>query len=153
MDSMKKIEEMLTTAIFEVFEKMFFVFAEPVQGGCGNYSIKTAITFSGPVNGEMELLFSRGIARTMVENMLNLPHSEITEQITVDCVKESMNIVCGNFLRKLDPEKGFHLSMPTFEVISQNGQGNEQTELQRIRLAFATETGNLEVSLATREYL
>jgi CheY-specific phosphatase CheX len=153
MASMKKIEEMLTRSIFEVFEKMFFVFAESVQDEGGDYDIKTAITFSGPVNGEMEILFSAGIARTMVENMLNLSDSDITEQITEDCVKESMNIVCGNFLRNLEPEKGCHLSMPTLEVVSHNSQGNEETKIGRIRLTFAAETGNFEVSVATREYV
>jgi CheY-specific phosphatase CheX len=151
MDSMKKIEEILTRSIFEVFEKMFFVFAEPVQGGSGNYDVKVGITFIGPVSGDMEILISAGIAKSMVENMLNLSGSEISEPITEDCVKEAINIVCGNFLRNLEPEKKFHLSIPTYEVISYSDQGNKQAENGRIRLTFAAENGNLEVSLATSD--
>ena len=31
MANIKKIKEMLTTATFEVFERMFYVFSEPLQ--------------------------------------------------------------------------------------------------------------------------
>jgi CheY-specific phosphatase CheX len=148
---MKKIEEMLTTAIFEVFEKMFFVFTEPLRGDGGVYDMKSSISFIGPAKGEMQILFSRGIAETMVENMLGLEGAEITSRIMEDCVKESLNIICGNFVRKLDPEKGFHLSIPIYEIITGNSQDNQEKQPGEIRLTFAAETGNMEIILTTAE--
>jgi CheY-specific phosphatase CheX len=153
MANTKKIEEMLTTAIFEVFEKMFFVFTEPLRSDGGTYHMKASITFSGPANGELQILFSKGIAETMVENMLNLERDEITSQITADCMKESINIICGNFVRKLNPEKGFHLSIPTFEMISEDIRDQQQTAPYGIRLTFASETGNMEVYMAAEDIL
>jgi hypothetical protein len=44
-------EEILTTAIFEVFEKMFYLFAEPLRGGGGNYQMTSSIRFEGPSPG------------------------------------------------------------------------------------------------------
>ena len=40
--NIKKIKEILTTAIFEVFEKMFYVFSEPLQSEGENYQMKSS---------------------------------------------------------------------------------------------------------------
>ena len=153
MANMKKIEEMLMTAIFEVFEKMFFIFNEPLRSDGGVYHMKAAINFSGPANGGMQILFSRGVAETMAKNMLNLEEAEITEQVTADCMREAVNMICGNFVRKLDPERGFRLSIPTLEVISENVQRDQQTKTHDIRLTLASETGNIEVSMTAADIL
>ena len=81
--------------------------------------MKSTINFSGSVNGEIQIFLNRAIAETMVKNMLNLHQDEIDLPIMADCVKESLNMICGNFLRKLDPERVFDLSIPTFEMISE----------------------------------
>lgn len=142
----RKIEEMLMTAIFEVFEKMFYIFTEP-QRLRGDYQMKSAISFKGPVSGTMYILLSKGIGQTMAQNMLGLDEDEITEPVMADCVKESMNMICGNFIRKLDPERVFHLSIPTFHRLS----GNERTEPDaddgNIRLMLAGDEGCIEVCL------
>lgn len=153
MANTRKIEEILRTAIFEVLEKVFFIFTEPLREDGGIFHMKAAINFSGPVNGGMQILLSRGIAETMVTNMLNLEQDDVTEQIMVDCVKESINIICGNFVRKLDPERGFHLSIPTFERISENILGDQQTKTNEIRLTFAAETGNISVTMTAADIL
>jgi CheY-specific phosphatase CheX len=153
MVNTKKTEEILTTAIFEVFEKVFFIFTEPLRENGGVFHMKAAINFSGPANGGMQILLSRGIAETMVTNMLNLEQEEITEQIVMDCVKESINIICGNFVRKLDPERGFHLSIPEFEVVTDDIQRNQQTKPDEIRLTFAAETGKILVTMTAADIL
>jgi len=149
MENIKKIEEMLMKAIFEVFEKMFYVFAEPLRGDGdgGVYHMKSAISFNGPVNGMMEVLLSKGIAEVMVKNMLSLDEDEITDPITADCIKEFLNMICGNFVRRLDPEKVFLLSIPTFEMISGNLHRDRQIKSHEVRLMFAAEGGNVEVSM------
>jgi CheY-specific phosphatase CheX len=145
MANIKKIEEILTTAIFEVFEKMFYIFSEPLPGSGGEYHMQAAINFSGPGNGSMQILISHGIAETMVKNMLGLDEDEINEPIVGDCIKESLNMICGNFLRKLDPERLFHLSIPTFEMISENFTESQGRTDHEIHLAFAADEGNMAV--------
>jgi CheY-specific phosphatase CheX len=141
----KKIKEILTTAIFEVFEKMFYVFSEPLQSEGENYQMKSTIHFSGPVSGEIHIFLNRPIAEMMVMNMLGLDGGEINESIMADCIKESVNMICGNFLRKLDPDRVFHLSIPTFEMISGDLHRGQEEKDQELQLTFATDNGNMTV--------
>jgi hypothetical protein len=60
----------------------------------------------------MALSLSRDIAEAMVQNMLNLEGEEITETMMADCVKEAINMICGNFVRRLDPERCFSSRSP-----------------------------------------
>ena len=143
--NIKKIKEILTTAIFEVFEKMFYVFSEPLQSEGDNYQMKSTINFSGPVSGEIHIFLNRPIAEMMVTNMLGLDDSEMNESIMADCIKESVNMICGNFLRKLDPDRVFHLSIPTFEMISVDLHRGQEEKDQELQLTFATDNGNMTV--------
>lgn len=145
MANIKKIKEMLTTAIFEVFERMFYVFSEPLQSDAEDYQMKSTINFNGPVSGEIQILLNKAIAETMVKNMLGLEEEEISQPVIADCVKESINMICGNFLRKLDPDRVFHLSIPTFELISEKIHHVQEGIDQEVRLTFSTDTGNMEV--------
>lgn len=147
MANIKKTEEMLMRAIFEVFEKMFYLFTEPLWGGGGDYQMKSSVSFSGPISGTMQISLSTGIALNMVQNMLNLEQGEITETVMADCVKESINMICGNFVRKLDPERVFQLSIPTFEVISGNPDQRQDMQDQAVRLTFTADGGYVEVTL------
>jgi CheY-specific phosphatase CheX len=146
MANIKKTEEMLTMAIFEVFEKMFYLFVEPLRDGDGDYELTSAVSFNGPIEGTVQISLSRGIAETMVQNMLNLEKDEITEPLMADCVKESINMICGNFVRKLDPEKVFHLSIPTFERLKAGSHGGESKESD-VSLTFTADGGYIHVAM------
>ena len=153
MANIKTIQEMLTRAIFEVFEKMYYIFSEPLRGNGGNYQMKSTITFSGSANGRIQLLLSREIAEVMVKNMLNLEQNEIDLPIMADCVKESLNMICGNFLRKLDPERVFDLSFPTFEMISDDGDEGPEATDHRLDLTFVADDGHIKVIMAAPDML
>ena len=56
MGNTKKTQEMLMNAIFEVFEKMFFVFLEPLHEDI-KYDMISSINFTGPLSGEIKLFF------------------------------------------------------------------------------------------------
>jgi CheY-specific phosphatase CheX len=153
MANIKKIREMLITATFDVFEKMFFVFAEPLREKGPDYPLQASIRFSGPVEGAMKISVSGGLAKIMAENMLSLQESEITDQVIADCIKESVNMVCGCFVSKIDPDHVFHLSIPSFEMVSGpltriHGQPDAS-----IRLAFAAEGGGFEVIMDAPGFL
>jgi CheY-specific phosphatase CheX len=114
MVSMKKIQETLMTSIFNVFEKMFFVFLEPLDEDI-QYDMVTSIKFTGVMKGEIKAYLSRGIVDIMAQNMLSMEPSEITDQTIEDCAKESINMIAGSFLNKLEPSQVFDLSIPDFE--------------------------------------
>jgi CheY-specific phosphatase CheX len=153
MANIKTIQEMLTRAIFEVFEKMYYIFSEPLRGNGGNYQMKSTINFSGSSHGSIQIFLSTGIAETMARNMLNLQQEEIDLPIMADCVKESLNMICGNFVRKLDPEKVFDLSIPIFEIIPDHcGQSPEVTDHQ-IDLTFVADGGNMRFVMTAPDML
>jgi len=115
-ESMKKIEEMMRPSIFEVFERMFFIFLESSDINNKEYEIEAAIRFNGSINGEIKILLSSSVIKAMVHNMLDLREDEIDGQNMEDCSKEAVNMICGNFLGKLDSTKVFKLSIPTFNL-------------------------------------
>ena len=125
-----KIEEMLIEAIFEVFEKMFYLSLEPLNAdhkGCdiaaiigldgsvrGEDDIAVTINFDGSVRGEGQISLSGGLTEMMAQNMLSLDACEITEKDIEDCSKEAANMIWGNFLRKFNADEAFNLSIPIF---------------------------------------
>jgi len=114
MANMKKIQETLMNSIFEVFEKMFFVFLEPFEEDI-HYDMMTSIRFSGPMRGEIRAYLSKGVAVAMVKNMLGLEPKDVTDKVMEDCVKEALNMISGNFLNKWDATQVFDLSIPEYE--------------------------------------
>lgn len=114
MEDIKKTQNLLTNSIFEVFEKMFFVFLEPLDEEI-EYEMVSSIKFSGPVNGRIEVYFSQLMAEAMVQNMLSVAESAVTEKLIEDCAKEAVNMIAGNFLQKYDSFKVYDLSIPKFE--------------------------------------
>jgi len=144
---------MLTRAIFEVFERMYYIFSEPLKGNGGNYQMKSTINFSGSANGSIQLFLSRGIAEAMVKNMLNLRQDEIDLPIMSDCVKESLNMICGNFVRKLDPERMIDLSFPTFEMISDDADKGPEVMDHQVNLTFVADCGNVRLIVTAPDML
>lgn len=114
MANMKKMQEILMNSIFEVFEKMFFVFLEPFDEDI-QYDMMTSIQFNGPMKGEIKAYLSRGVARIMVQNMLGLAPKDVTDKTMEDCAKEALNMIAGSFLNKLDAKQVYDLSIPEYE--------------------------------------
>ena len=112
---MENVKEILAASIFEVFERMFFIFLEP-GGSPPIPDCEAAIRFDGPRRGTMRILFTRPVARLMVRNMLGLDNGAVTEPHVADCVKEAANMVCGNFLVHLVASKKFTMSLPEFSA-------------------------------------
>ena len=115
MESMETMKRMMEISIFEVFEKMFFIFLEHSSDGNNHYDYEASITFSGTVRGEIRLFVSHRVARAMVVNMLGIEEGEITEKDIEDCSKEAVNMICGNLLGKLNNhEETFELAIPLY---------------------------------------
>jgi CheY-specific phosphatase CheX len=114
MGDTMKIQELMMNAIFEVFEKMFFVFLEPVEEDV-KYDMIASINFAGPIKGEINVLLTHDLACTMVQNMLGVDECSVTQKLIEDCAKEAVNMIGGNFLQKYDSSKVFDLSIPVFK--------------------------------------
>jgi len=112
---MENIRKVLKESIFEVFEKMFFIFLEP-GGRVLVHDYETSIGFDGPQRGSIRILLSLPVARLMVRNMLGVSDEKEFERHVEDCVKEAANMVCGNFLVNFDASKKFTMSLPAFSV-------------------------------------
>jgi len=142
---------MLLPSIFDVFEKMFFVFAEPLREMEQSHQLRAAIHFEGPFRGDMQILLSSDLARTMAKNMLSLDDAEVNDSMMTDCVKEAINMICGSFLRKVDPVHGSQMSIPTCDRLPGHTDEGTGGDDKGVRLAFATECGSFEVRVDTGE--
>ncbi|MBN2687628.1 MAG: chemotaxis protein CheX [Deltaproteobacteria bacterium] len=112
---METMRKMMEISIFEVFEKMFFIFLEHAGDADNHFDSEAVITFRGAVSGEVRLLVSDGMAGAMVMNMLGIDDTGITEKHIEDCAKEAVNMICGNFLGKLHTDdQAFDLSIPLY---------------------------------------
>jgi CheY-specific phosphatase CheX len=138
---------MLTNAIFEVFEKMFFIFAEPIRDFGADYQLRANLHFSGPMKGMMRLSMNAGLAKLMATNMLNLQNAELTTLMISDCVKESLNMICGNFVRRVDPEHVFQLSIPALDLLSARCGDMDTQSGPALRVTFDTEAGTFEIMM------
>jgi CheY-specific phosphatase CheX len=147
MANINRTKEMLMKAIFEVFERMFFVFAEPVMEAGADYQIRANIRFSGPMEGAMQISMSEDLAKIMAKNMLSLEDGQVTDPVIADCVKECLNMICGSFVRKIDPDHVFQLAIPSFDLVSDRSGGMDAQSDSFLRLVFDTEEGAFEVMM------
>jgi len=139
-ENMEKIRETMTPSIFEVFEKMFYIFLEPLDIRYDEYDMEAAISFDGTISGDVKVLLSRSIVKAMVQNMLGLKEDEITGQDMEDCSKEAVNMICGSFLSRLDSTKVFNLSSPSFKE-----PGDLESGEDICRMDFDSDNGKIGV--------
>ncbi len=138
-ENMKKIRKIMRISIFEVFEKLFFVFLEPLDDANDKYDMEAAIRFDGSVSGEIRIQASKNVVKAMVQNMLGLNADEVNRHDMEDCLKEAANMVCGNLLGKYDSTQVFNLSTPTFAEKCKDIELKENT----FRLNFDSENGKV----------
>jgi len=147
MDNTKTIRKIFQTSIFEVFEKMFFVFLEGSSKRRLECQLAASINFSGRKNGKMTVYFSKGVSDVMLQNMLNIQPEEATEKLLEDCVKESVNMICGGFLRNFDASSVFDLSLPVIESARGDILVEEIEKEDMVSMTFDSDAGVIGVSL------
>jgi chemotaxis protein CheY-P-specific phosphatase CheC len=114
---MQQISQLMMESIFEVFEKMIFVFLEPTEEPGSDFDLESEIRYQGgSKQGRVRILLPKELAGTMTQNMLGLDSEDITERHEHDCVKEAVNMICGNFLSKFDNKEVYNLSIPTLKI-------------------------------------
>lgn len=120
---MTNMNNLMMDAIFEVFEKMFYIFLEPLSADDRRGDLAVLIRFDGDPSGVVTMNLSQGMAVRMAQNMLGLEEEELQGEILQDCAKEALNMICGNFLRKIAPAGVFHLSIPEMGGAEAQGPG------------------------------
>lgn len=146
---MQKIHQMLMESIFEVFEKMYYLFLEPLDVERVAYDMTASIGFHGPAEGEIRVMVSKQVAEKMTQNMMNLKEEELNAKCVEDCLKEAVNMICGNFLCKFDSSRVFHLGMPAFEGTP---VAVDYTELlPSVRLAFEAEGDGVGLNMSMKD--
>ena len=116
MDNTTMIRQKLMDSIFEVFERMFYIFLEPADKEGEMLHWRVSINFYGVFTGKLMAYFSQSLAKVMVRNMLSISQDTMDDNIVGDCLKEAVNMICGNFLHKIDPAVVFDLSLPALDM-------------------------------------
>jgi len=128
MEQNKILRQNLMKAVFEVFEKMYYIYLEPVEGeAVGKDFSSVEIGFSGDIEGIIISRFPHELSMMMAANALGMDDQQMTDQILADCRKECLNMLCGNFLQKHNTDKLFHMTLPKAVI----GKGGSDLDVQR----------------------
>ncbi len=144
-EATEPIRQKLMESIFEVFEKMLFVFLEPSEEPGSNFEIGASIQFQDDrLKGDCRIWMSQKLAGSMAHNLLGIEEERVTAKCAEDCVVESVNMICGNFLAKFDSARTFNLSIPV--LVTEGPDGFEAGE-NRFRLDFDSDHGKMAATL------
>lgn len=110
-----ELEQMLTDAVAEVLETMFFTsLAEdgeppaPVTGPC----VCTKLSFRGIPSGRLGVRVPLETARKMAATFLGVEEEAVTETQLGEVACELSNMVCGSVLSRVESEAPFELLHP-----------------------------------------
>mgnify|MGYP001239268110 CR=1 FL=1 len=135
------IRKIFSHAVYEVFEKMYYVFLELRKKQAPLLRERMlSITFTGPASGEIVVYFSESVAEQMIKNSLNLDRAEATEQLRQDCLKECLNMICGDFMQGFNPDRLFQMSLPVYHETFSMADADNRTK-DEVGLAFDADGG------------
>ncbi|MCX5827443.1 MAG: chemotaxis protein CheX [Deltaproteobacteria bacterium] len=142
MEQNKILRQNLLKAVFEVFEKMYYIFLEPVEGeAAGKDFSAVEIGFSGDIAGSIIARFPQELSMMMAANALGMDDQEMSDQILADCRRECLNMLCGNFLQKHNADKLFHMTLPKAVIGKGGSELDGQRQIYKLDLNF--ESGHI----------
>ncbi len=117
---MQNLMEQTATSTSEVMETMFFLPVEQnpgisieESGLCGPEEVRAAgISFSGAVSGRIRIFIPKTLLRMMAGNFMGLNTEEVSTEDTAGTLTETLNMIAGNALRKIDDRASSHLGLP-----------------------------------------
>ena len=138
----------LNAAAVEVFGTMYFTPVElltelPAQDRwqLEDQYVKTVISFHGPLKASMYFYFPRSLAVSVAGGFLGIDEKVVSDQQIIDTMRESANMVVGNFLGRLDPEGACILGIPAAEMV--HGFSPDEVSRDGVLLAFISDFGLL----------
>ncbi len=112
-------DEVLGEVVYDVFEKLAFMFGEVVDKEevpqTATAYVRASMTFSGDMAGTIALTVPVEVCPEIAANVLGLDQDdELVAAQAIDALKEVLNVICGNVLTAIAGEKAlFDLSVPT----------------------------------------
>ena len=104
----------LKTAIFDVMEQMYFLLPDEDDGRSpalhNGYTVSIGI--SRNPRHRITLLFDETLAGAMSGDLLGLDMDEIDTEIIQKCLKETANVIAGNFLLGFNSEENRNVTLP-----------------------------------------
>ncbi len=144
----------LNAAAIEVFGTMYFTpvelldkFPPREEWDLAKSYIKTSIEFTGPQGGRLQFYFPVSLAVNISAGFLGLDEEKLTENQIVDTMRESANMIVGNFLGRLDPDGACSLGIPTAEKVTDFSP--ESAGGSYDQLAFVSDSGFIWTFFAT----
>lgn len=118
----RQLMKAMMTSISEVVETMFFLPAEQekestvLETGLLDQAeadvASAALAFTGDISGRLVMMVPGNLLSEMTENFMGESDDKLTRELKYGTLKELLNMVCGNALRKLDSGHGFDLGIP-----------------------------------------
>jgi CheY-specific phosphatase CheX len=109
----------MKTSISEVMETMFFLPVEPGEtaayprAGQDQQEIMACrLTFSGDISGHVILAAPESLIQELAQNFMGEPEDQLTREHLSGTLKEMLNMICGNALRRIDVKTPFELGIP-----------------------------------------
>jgi hypothetical protein len=134
----------LKAATFEVLETMFFLFPESLEEErrVRGPFLRAWVTIAGPQSLRLGLLVPQNLARKMAANFLGVSEEEIYQPEMEDVLRETVNMMAGALLSRMEASGAFKLQTPKAEWISEDGQ---KPKAPANRLLFEVEEDVLEL--------
>ena len=141
-------KKQLNAAAVEVFGTMYFTPVEllpdlPAQDRwqLEDQYVKTVISFSGPRQASMCFYFPHSLAVSVAGGFLGIEEEAVSDQQIIDTMRESANMIVGNFLGRLDPDGACILGIPAAELV--HGFSPDAVSQGGVLLAFISDFGLL----------
>ncbi len=111
---METILKNLKTATFDVLEKMFFLLPNESDGSTPEISetVTVYIGITGNSKYLIELVYDKDLAVTMSSDLLGLEKEEVDTETIQKCLKETANIIAGNFLHGFNNDENRNVTLP-----------------------------------------
>ena len=113
------MKRLIFETMSEVFETMFFVFLEPLRSVPADCNVQTPkpyvaaqVEFFCDSTGFVRIYFPLVLAQNITSNFLGVDASEIDLKRIKDAMGETVNMVMGSLLGKLDPHGQCTLGIP-----------------------------------------
>ena len=134
----------------EVLETMFFSTAAAI--GCDHSGqvpvseewVSSRVRFAGAPSGELRVMLSRELARSIAAAFLASEPGEITMETEGQVGCELGNMICGAILSRLHPDSRVALAPPELTPVNFGG-GRE------VHQCFQTSDGRLSISIRIEE--
>jgi hypothetical protein len=112
----RSIRDALHDAVFEVLEKMFFIYAteeDAGDSGAQEPALVVELSFDGDPPGVFRLLLPRVAAAGFAADFLGEEADSLTAREIGEVAKELANMICGAMLSRIESRASFRLSTPS----------------------------------------